>query len=700
MATLELDKLSFNAGIWTNLLSARKDLARYAAACSDMLNFIPHPFGGISNRSGFEFIFSIGSKKVKLVSFKFNDEQSYVLAFYAGGGVILQNGKIINAADKTPYIFSHPYAEEHLRELDYIQSADVLYIVHSQYPPAQLVRAGAHNNWTYSVLPFECSVPTPRQLTVVPIANTGEEYTYGITLVDDNGNESMLLESSSTARLGDRLEFGNVPEYYNCQKYNIYRMSGGVFGWVGDTQSLYWVDPNAEINNGEGQGGTDPDMEARPPIVNNPFQGAGNYPRCVTIHRGRLVMGGSINNPLTFCGSRAGSFTDFSSRYPLQADDSYEWTVSNDLVKGRVDPIVWMQSTHKGLLLGTGGGIHLAGDKMTALEPDISPQNDTGCEAIPPVMVGTDILFVQKGKNIIQGTQYDALTEQFTENNRALLADNLFNSSHKLTAIAWQRDPDYILWATRDDGILLGMTYIKDEKVWAWHKHQTQGKITDIAVITNRSGESQLFISVERNSQTCLESMRSRDLGGDINNAWFLDSAVEYAGEATTNFKKGLEHLEGMTVSMFSAGSVTEGLTVTGGQISFPTPVTSAVVGLPYSSTVSTMDAVPPQHGRYTQSVINSLVGVTVKVLNSCAGRISGTGGDDMSKWKPVTFSRNHDIAAPYTLTEEGTFYFTISNEAKLTETEVPTIKVHIANDLPLPLTISSIGMRVNIGDL
>ena len=689
MPVVEIAKTSFNAGIWSKKLDARSDLARYASACSELVNFIPHSYGGISNRAGTEFIHALGNRKVKLIPFQFNSEQAYVLAFYEGGGVVLQDGSIITNDDYSIYEFSHPYKEEHLSKLNYIQSADTLYITHNKYPPAKIIRDGAHNNWVYSELPFENSIPTPEVCRVVSIITSGEQYTYGITLVDAKGSEGMLQEASTPARLGDRLEFDNVPEYYGCIEYNIYRMSGGAYGWVGSTVSNYWVDTNAE----NGQAGTDPDMDARPPILNNPFQGEGNYPTCCAIWQGRLILGGTDNKPRTFYGSRAGSYTDFSSRYPLQDDDSYEFEISS----GEVNRIEWLRPFSKGMLIGTGGGEYLAADKMTATSVDIKPQTGYGCESIPSVVAGDDILYVQKGKNIIRSTLYDALSEKYKGNNIAMLAEDLFEN-HKLTAIAWQRDPEYILWCVRDDGALLGLTYVKDEKIWAWHKHATKGRILDIAVISDAHGEDKLFLAVERNGNCILESMRSRSINGDMAKSWFLDSAIEYAGEATMTLC-GLDHLEGKTVTMFDNGAVTEGLQVENGTITLPYPVEKCLIGLPYISKVATMGISLPPNSQFILSSKTDLIGAAIYFQDSCIVRVSGTGEDDIEKWNNIVVSDNHDLSAPFTLSSRSMFKNLKNNNMTLID-EVKRNKFYLANFMPLPVTVSAVGFHMDVGNV
>ncbi len=682
---ISLTKPSFNAGIWSKKLEARNDLSRYSAACSEMINFIPLAYGGIVNRAGFEWIFSTGTSKPRLIAFQFNAEQSYMLVFIASKGYVIKDNGIVENEDESIYEFTHPYAEEDLSKLQYIQSADVLYLTHAKYPPAQIARYD-HNDWRYEELFFENTVAKPEDATIVEVATTGDPYWYGYTLVDEDGNESEIREISKQARVGDTIDFGHLPSYYtNGYKFNIYRNENGLYGWVDDTLESTWEDPN--------EGGTNPDMDATPPQYKNPCEGEGDYPTCACIHQGRLVFAGSDNKPRSILGSRSGSFTDYSTRSPLQDDDSYEFEISG----GQVDRIEWIRSSNKGLLVGSGGGEYLIeGKPITPNSIEVIPQSSYGSAPIPSVQAGDEVLFVQRGKNIIRSMQYSALSETYEGNNVAMLAEELFENN-KITSTVWQRDPEYIFWCVRDDGVLLGLTYNNKEKVFAWHKHTTKGKFIDINKIQDGTQRELLYVVTERNGNYHIEIMKDRNIGSDINKAWFLDSAIEYDGDSVTKLYE-LDHLEGMEVSVFSKGTVIQGLTVAGGQIELPFPVTEAVVGLPYQSLVSTMEVSPPYQGKYSMSTIVNIYEVTLYIQDSCMLLISGTGGDIDSVWTPLTVTPAHDIDAPYT-TNSGKFKLSIENESPLLEYELGSNKIHIKNILPLPAAIGSVSTRVTVDD-
>ena len=65
--------------------------------------------------------------------------------------------------------------------------------------------------------------------------------------------------------------------------------------------------------------------------------------------------------------------------------------------------------------------------------------------------------------------------------------------------LAYQREPWRVLWAVRSDGVLCGMTYRRDQDVWAWHRHPRSGRVRDIAVIPRaRDAGDELWLLVER----------------------------------------------------------------------------------------------------------------------------------------------------------------------------------------------------------
>ncbi len=70
-----------------------------------------------------------------------------------------------------------------------------------------------------------------------------------------------------------------------------------------------------------------------------------------------------------------------------------------------------------------------------------------------------------------------------------------------------------IVWCTRNDGALLGLTYLRDQQVAAWHLHPSTGRYESLCSIAE-GNEDALYCVVERtiNGQTqrYIERMQSR----------------------------------------------------------------------------------------------------------------------------------------------------------------------------------------------
>ena len=160
------------------------------------------------------------------------------------------------------------------------------------------------------------------------------------------------------------------------------------------------------------------------------------------------------------------------------------------------------------------------------------------------------------------------------------LAEHLTQAGIKETA--YQSVPDTILWVVLDDGVLLGMTYDKQRKIVAWHKHATDGTIESIATIP-KDNKDQVWVVAKRTIGGATKRF-VEFFDPDIN----VDSGLTYSGSATATIS-GLTHLEGKTVSILGDNAVYPDATVSSGSITLGSTVSSASIGLKYTSTLQTL---------------------------------------------------------------------------------------------------------------
>lgn len=165
MARVHPFQSNFTAGELSPRLEGQVDFKKYFNGCSELTNMIVYPHGGATRRGGMYFVSEVkdSTKEVRIVPFEFNVTQSYVLEF--GNQYIRfykDNGQIQSGA--AAYEIATPYLEAELQELHFAQSADVMYICHSNHAPRKLSRTG-HTSWTLTTPTFQWHHSTPWNAT-------------------------------------------------------------------------------------------------------------------------------------------------------------------------------------------------------------------------------------------------------------------------------------------------------------------------------------------------------------------------------------------------------------------------------------------------------------------------------------------------------------------------------------------------------
>ncbi len=127
--------ISMNAGKLTPLIDVRSDTEKYAFGCRILDNMIPLIYGPVTRRPGTLYVADVDTHSVKsrMVSFIFSATIAYKLEF--GEQII----KVYFEQTLVDSVVS-PYLEADLFQLQFNQSADVLWIVHSSYAPRKLSR--------------------------------------------------------------------------------------------------------------------------------------------------------------------------------------------------------------------------------------------------------------------------------------------------------------------------------------------------------------------------------------------------------------------------------------------------------------------------------------------------------------------------------------------------------------------------------
>ena len=370
--------------------------------------------------------------------------------------------------------------------------------------------------------------------------------------------------------------------------------------------------------------------------------GVGDYPRCVTFFEERLYWAGTDNKPQTIWASKSGDFLNMNQGTGLD-DESVAFTLATD----DVNVIRWMKASDV-LLIGTVGGefkLHGSGNPVTPSNVRVVQETKYGSSTVTPITSGRAVLFNQRATKKIRQMIFDLNVEGFVAPDLTILAEDITGDG--LTHMAYQQEPDSIVWAVRADGVLLGLTYQRDQQVVAWHQHPiggTNAEVESVAVIPSADGKTdELWASIKRT----IAGVTVRTIEY-LNNSIYVDSGLQYSGSPTASLS-GLGHLEGQTVQVLGDGAVFPNQTVTGGSITLSDTVSAASVGLAYTTELATLAPEVPQtdgasFGKkksWNRIILNLYQTLGISVNDKQL--VFRTGGDPMDSAPPL-FTGQFDI--------------------------------------------------------
>jgi len=505
MTGLRTIQNSFSAGELSPALWARTDLAKYACGLKTAVNVFLHPHGGVSNRSGTQFIncVHISEQTTRIIPFTFNSDQSYILEFgheyihfYRAGGVILKNG--------APYQIASPYQASQLFDIRYAQEADVMFLAHGEHAPQKLSRF-ADDHWVIVPVDLSAKMASPLGVSAVVTRNaydirrarnnrpfeTRTHYEYKVSALSDKGEESLPSAAAScfndlvTESAENRISWSAVN---GAKAYHIYKRqsTSGSFGYIARVENaLEFFDRNVV-----------PDFSDAPREGQNPFSGPGNYPRLVAFVEQRLAFASSFNAPQAVWMSHTGDYENFDTCYPLKPDDAVTFRIKSSQAN-EIRALI----SRKGVLVLTSGAQWLVdgGMKEDAITPSslrVTNQGYRGCAPVTPLLIGSAVLFSQNRGGVIRDLSFDLGEDGFTDKDLTVLARHMFEG-RRIKSWAYAQAPCSIVWVVLDDGSLLSLTYMKEHDIWGWTRHETDGAFEDVAVI-GEGDEDAVYLIVRR----------------------------------------------------------------------------------------------------------------------------------------------------------------------------------------------------------
>lgn len=436
--------------------------------------------------------------------------------------------------------------------LRWTQSNDVLYLVHGDYKPYKLSRSG-HTTWALTEIAFDDGPyydENTTAITLTPGAATGA----GVT---------MTASSITAINGGAGFASTDIGRLIRAKEGSTWGW-GIIVGWTSTT--VVTVDIRSTLTN----------TNAKSAWQIGLWSDTDGWPVAAMFFEERLLFGGAGGRPNRWDGSASGDFENFT---PGTADgDALAFTIASD----QVNAIRWMAPASK-LLLGTLGAEFAAGGSgsvdatMTPTNVNVRLQTRHGVADVPPALVGSNaVLFVQRQGRKLREIAFSFEADGYVSEDMTIRAEHVTRGG--LVAMAWQQEPFGILWAVRQDGRLLGFTYLRSQQVTAWHQHPVAGGAADVdlsgtamgaveslAVIpgptTTSWGEDQLWLIVRRTIDGATVryiEILEPPLADDQDNieAFYVDSGLTYDGAVAATLTPGAgATVQGTTGVTFTAGS-------------------------------------------------------------------------------------------------------------------------------------------------
>ena len=452
------------------------------------------------------------------------------------------------------------------------------------------------------------------------------------------------------------------------------------------------------------------------------------YPETVAFFEQRACYAKTVTQPQTFWMSQSADLENMrpdsrdGSENTVEDDDALDFTMAAE----RVDVIQWLSSGAQ-LVLGTSGGEWIArsdGPVITPTDITVKRQTTHGSAGLPAIRVGPAALFLQRAGRKIREFTYSFEVDNYQAPDLTILSDHV--TRPRIVEMAYQEEPDAVLWCVRADGQLACMTYRRDQDVVGWTRLILGGRfgagkacVESVTVIPGADGAGQVHDSSDRDeiwvavkrtiggaTRRFVEFFEQSFVGPSENDyatkadwqaamlaaqrdAFYVDSGLTYDG-APTGTVAGLDHLKGETVNILADGAVHTDAVVTGGAVSLAAPASKVQVGLAYAHTLQGLKINAGAQAGTAVGQTKRIHAVTLVLLDSINTKI----GPDRQNLSTVEFRevRNAmDTAVPLFTGEK---YIELAGDYDL------DARFMIRDDTPGPFVLLAVAPELKTNEL
>lgn len=321
--------------------------------------------------------------------------------------------------------------------------------------------------------------------------------------------------------------------------FNIYTESGGIFSYLGTTPGSTFSDTGQQW-----------DVTINPPVANvfrdhnSTLYGNPNSPNLLSIPQAvsyckqRLFFGNFSDDPTRIVASQIGRYSCYNQGTPITDLDVVDFSIAGNRVAAvrfvfeLLDTIIFTQS---GEYSAVGDGT-----EVTPSDIGLKKHSGNGCSLLPPLILNSTALYVQARGNIVRDFAWNWQVNGYDGSDLTRYAYHLLEG-HTIVSWAYQQTPNSIVWMVRDDGIVLGLTYVKEDQILAWHHHDFPGGFVEDVSCVPEGLEDVVYFIIRRTingvTKRYIERLNTRLVDpldkDDITDAVFMDAALTFDGRNT-----------------------------------------------------------------------------------------------------------------------------------------------------------------------
>lgn len=417
------------------------------------------------------------------------------------------------------------------------------------------------------------------------------------------------------------------------------------------------------------------------------------YPQTLCFFQDRLCFGGTKKQPYMVWMSRTGDYGNFSVEKAsgTVTDDS---AVALAFVSRKQFKILHLIASTDLIVLTAGNEWTVSGsDTVTPSKAVPKMQTTRGCSTVEPLMIGGRIVFVQGRGSTVRDMAYSYETDSYGGNDLTLLAKHIIENV-QIVDSAYKQEPDSTIYFVRSDGTMACLSYIMEQKVYAWSTIETQGKIEAVAAV-QEGDEDIIYLVVQReiNGVTVrnIEYLAKNPAKSNNPDDYImLDNAIEYSTAEKSSGKTEIDaaELAGEKVTVIGDGRMYSGLTVSqDGTVTLPAAVQHAFIGLPYRSIVELPNVEIKTGDGTMQGRKKQISNCILRLSNSLGGMV----GPDINTMDLMNFDEQNVVSNIKLFT--GDKYMTLpiggfNNEGR----------VIIVTDEPYPFNLLAVVREVSFG--